>query len=172
MAIVYLGLGSNIGDRSANVSVALREISRVGRIFAVSRVYESAPVGHAEQEVFWNLVVRVSTSLGPLELLVRLKAIESAMGRVATFANGPRLIDIDILFYNDIVLNDGEVVIPHPRALERAFVLRPLLEVCPALVDPRSSRPVSSFLDAVAAQEAFALPANGSSTAERWESRS
>jgi 2-amino-4-hydroxy-6-hydroxymethyldihydropteridine diphosphokinase len=166
VGIAYLGLGTNIGDRSANLQRALQEMSRAARIFAVSRVYESAPVGYAEQDVFWNLVARVSTSLAPAELLVRLKAIESSMGRVATFRNGPRLIDIDILFYDDLVVDDDGVAIPHPRALERAFVLRPLLEVGAELVDPRSARPVASFLPGVEGQVAFPVETSEMSRAE------
>jgi 2-amino-4-hydroxy-6-hydroxymethyldihydropteridine diphosphokinase len=152
VSIAYLGIGTNIGERSANMERALREISRVARITDVSRTYESAPVGHADQPAFHNAAVRVSTSLTALELLRRLKDAEARMGRTPTFTNGPRLIDIDILFFDDAVIDEGVLQIPHPRALQRAFVLRPLLEIAPDLVDPRSGRAIADALGDVADQ--------------------
>jgi 2-amino-4-hydroxy-6-hydroxymethyldihydropteridine diphosphokinase len=157
--IVHLGIGTNLDDRHANIDRALRAISHLARITRVSRIYESAPVGFAEQPPFWNLVVRASTALPPAELLTRLKEIERSMGRVPTFRNGPRLIDIDILFYDDMIVDDGSLSIPHPRAHERAFVLRPLYEVAPGLVDPRTGALVADGLSAVAEQEASPIDA-------------
>ena len=157
MATVYLGLGTNIGDRNNNLTRALREISRSARVRDVSHVYESAPVGYADQDTFWNIAVRASTSLPPRELLVKLKEIEARMGRTPTFANGPRLIDIDILFYGDTVMSDGALTIPHPRAVQRAFVLRPLAEIATDLTEPTSRRRITEFLADVADQDATAL---------------
>ena len=157
MPIVYLGLGTNLDDRRANLDVALRSISRVASISRVSPVYESAPVGYAHQPPFWNLVVRASTALPAADLMIRLKEIERDMGRVPTFRNGPRLIDIDILFYGDAVIEDAHVQVPHPRAHERAFVLRPLADVAPDLIDPRTGQPVANGLRVVADQVASVL---------------
>jgi 2-amino-4-hydroxy-6-hydroxymethyldihydropteridine diphosphokinase len=150
----WLGIGTNMDDRAANMTRALREIGRAGRVLAVSRIYASAPVGYVEQDTFWNAAVHLSTSLPPRELLLRLKEIEAAMGRTPTFTNGPRLIDIDILFYDSVVLDEGGLQIPHPRALERAFVLRPLVEVAPELVDPVSGRRIMDVVPDVADQVA------------------
>jgi 7,8-dihydro-6-hydroxymethylpterin-pyrophosphokinase len=101
----------------------------------------------------------VSTALPPVELLHRLKESEQRMGRTPTFRNGPRLIDVDILFYDDIILSTDALVIPHPRALERAFVLRPLLDIAPGMIDPRTARPLADSLDAVAMQAAAPVTA-------------
>lgn len=151
MPAAYLGIGTNVGDHAANVAHSLSHISRVGRIYETSPIYATAPVGHIEQAAFWNLVVRVSTALPPEELLLRLKEIEQRMGRVATFRNGPRLIDIDIVLYGDVVM-DGAVQIPHPRFMQRAFVLRPLADIAPDLVDPRTGRRIVDALADVADQ--------------------
>jgi 2-amino-4-hydroxy-6-hydroxymethyldihydropteridine diphosphokinase len=157
VATAYLGLGTNIGDRGANLSRAVREIGRVARVLETSRVYESAPIGYAEQDVFWNMAARVSTSLPARELIVGLKRIEARMGRTPTFANGPRLIDIDILFYDDVIVDEAGLTIPHPRAMERAFVLKPLLELNPDLIEPKSGRRIQDFLPGVATQHADPL---------------
>ena len=98
MPVAYLGIGTNLDDRRANIDRALRAVSRVASITRTSPIYESAPVGYADQPPFWNLVVRASTGLPPAELMIRLKEIERDMGRGPTFRNGPRLIEIDILF--------------------------------------------------------------------------
>jgi 2-amino-4-hydroxy-6-hydroxymethyldihydropteridine diphosphokinase len=154
VAIAYLGLGTNLDDRGANLARALREIERIARIYDVSRIYETAPVGYADQPEFWNLAVRVSTALPPAELMRRLKEIEQRMGRAVTFVNGPRLIDIDILFYNDEIVDEPTLQIPHPRLMQRAFVLRPLAEIAPALTDPRSGRRIQDALVDVSDQAA------------------
>lgn len=157
MAIAYLGIGTNIGDRGANISRALREISRASRVLAVSRVYQTAPIGYADQPAFWNLAVKVSTSLPARDLLLRLKDAERLMGRTVTFANGPRVIDIDVLFYDDLVVDDGVLVVPHPRVMERAFVLRPLVEIASLLVHPGTGGLVFEGLGEVADQVAVVL---------------
>ena len=159
MAVAYLGIGTNLDNRSANISSALREIANVADVDAKSRIYETAPIGFADQPAFWNLVIRVSTELSPHDLMRRLKRIESDMGRVTTFTNGPRLIDIDILTYDDIVLDDDRIQVPHPRMMERAFVLRPLAEIAPTMIDARSGRSISDALADVAEQVAFPVTA-------------
>ena len=146
MRTVYLGLGTNLGERESNLRDALGRLAADVRIEAVSAVYESEPVGFRAQPDFWNLVVRGQTELEPRALLGAIKEIERAMGRRPSFRNAPRVIDIDILVYDDVVLDLPELSIPHPRMLERAFVLRPLAELAPGLVHPRTGRTIAEHL--------------------------
>ena len=132
----WLGLGTNLGDRRAILRGALGALGGLGRIDAVSSVYETEPVGLRAQPVFWNLVLRLVTSLGPAALLAAAQDIELAQGRTRPFPNAPRTLDIDLLLYDDVVLTNPGLRVPHPRLLERAFVLRPLAEVDPALRHP------------------------------------
>jgi 2-amino-4-hydroxy-6-hydroxymethyldihydropteridine diphosphokinase len=129
----YLGLGTNIGDRERNLQDALKRISAVARIDTVSSVYETEPVGFKEQEDFWNVVARVKTDLPAAQLMDELIAIEKTMGRERSFPNAPRIIDIDILLYDDVRVDTAHLQIPHPRLTQRAFVLKPLLEIAPHL---------------------------------------
>lgn len=140
MATVFLGLGTNLGDREANLRAALRMLRDVVRIEAVSAVYESEPVGYRAQPDFWNLVVRAMTRLEPLALLEAVRGIERALGREPSFRNAPRVMDIDLLLYDDVELDLPELTLPHPRMLERAFVLKPLAELAPDAVHPRTGR--------------------------------
>jgi len=133
---VYLGLGSNMGERQENLTLALDYISQRLRIEKKSSVYDTEPVGDAKQPRFLNMVCRVTTSLAPATLLTVLKGIESKMGRLPGPPNSPRPIDIDILLYGDQVIETHELKIPHPRLAERAFVLVPLVEIAPDLVHP------------------------------------
>lgn len=135
-ARVLLALGSNVGDRLQNLRAAVAQIGRVLDVERVSRVYESAPVGYQEQPDFLNLVLRARTELEPLALFARLQEIERGLGRERSFRNAPRTIDIDILSYDDCVLSSEQLTIPHPRMLERAFVILPLLEVAPDFRHP------------------------------------
>jgi 2-amino-4-hydroxy-6-hydroxymethyldihydropteridine diphosphokinase len=143
---VYLGLGTNIGDRARNLHEALRRIATVVQIEATSSVYETEPVGYADQPEFWNMVVRCSTDLPARQLMQELLAIEAAMGRERTFKNAPRIIDIDMLVYDDVVIADRDLAIPHPRMNERAFVLRPLLEIAPDLKDSQTHESYAAIL--------------------------
>ncbi len=145
MTRVYLGLGTNLGDRAANLAEARRRLAAEVRLDLVSRVYESEPVGLAEQPLFLNQVAAGETALPPAALLAFLKAIERAMGRVPSIKNGPRLIDLDILFYGDWVLHAGGLVIPHPRLAERSFVLAPLAEIAPDLREPLAGETVGAI---------------------------
>jgi 2-amino-4-hydroxy-6-hydroxymethyldihydropteridine diphosphokinase len=129
----YLGLGTNLGDRAANLHAAIRGIARVGRIDGISDVYESAPWGHADQPDFWNLALRVHTALSARELMLELQSLEKEVGRTPTFRMGPRIIDIDILLYGQDVIDDAELRVPHHGILERQFVLMPLLDLEPAM---------------------------------------
>ena len=144
--IVFLALGSNLGDRLANLKQAIASLSPQMEVKAKSRVYETPPWGYTEQPMFLNQVVKVDTYLEPEPLLKHLKRLEVALGRVPSFQNGPRLIDIDILFYDDRVLNTPSLVIPHPQMHERAFVLMPLNDIAPALAHPTMGKTVSEML--------------------------
>jgi 2-amino-4-hydroxy-6-hydroxymethyldihydropteridine diphosphokinase len=143
---VYLGLGGNLGDRQLNLRQAAAALPESVRIARASRVYETAPWGYTDQPNFLNQVLEVETSLSPLELLGELKKIEAGLGRQQTFRYGPRLIDIDILFYGSRVLDAPGLQIPHPRLAERAFVLAPLAELAPNLVHPTLRKSVADLL--------------------------
>jgi 2-amino-4-hydroxy-6-hydroxymethyldihydropteridine diphosphokinase len=146
MAVVYLGLGTNLGDRGANLRRALRSLSTFAEIEAVSSVYETEPVGFREQPDFWNLVVRIRTALPPAALLAAVKEIERELGRQPSFRNAPRVIDLDLLLYDGQTISTPDLTIPHPRLLERAFVLRPLVEIGPELRHPGTNRKLSDHL--------------------------
>ena len=130
---VYLGLGSNLGDRQANIEKALKLLNDTLQIELVSSIYETEPVGYVEQPMFLNAVCCGQTELGPLQLLSLVKGIEASLGRVSSFPNAPRTIDLDIIFYGSMIMQTPELTIPHPRLEERAFVLIPLLEIAPDL---------------------------------------
>jgi 2-amino-4-hydroxy-6-hydroxymethyldihydropteridine diphosphokinase len=145
-AVAYLGLGSNVGDRRVHLGAALHGLRKIGGIEAVSSVYRSDPVGFADQPDFWNLVTRMRTDLQPDALLRAVKALEAELGRTPTFRNGPREIDIDLLLYDDRVL-DGDPTVPHPRMAVRAFVLVPLVELDAEALDPRTGNPFRTYLE-------------------------
>lgn len=136
LATVYLALGSNLGDRQTNLEGAMKRLAQELVIEQTSSLYETEPVGYREQPLFLNAVCRATTNLSPFELLHLDKEIETALGRVPSFPNGPRIIDVDILLYGEEVMETAELTIPHPRLPERAFVLVPLAEIAPQLVHP------------------------------------
>ncbi len=133
---VYLGLGSNLGDRDANLAAALQALAAVVTIERVSSVYDTAPMLYTDQPRFHNLACQITTSLAPLALLHAVKAIERQLGRQPGPRYGPRVIDIDLLLYDQLILNTPELTLPHPQMAERAFVLAPLAEIAPTLAHP------------------------------------
>jgi 2-amino-4-hydroxy-6-hydroxymethyldihydropteridine diphosphokinase len=136
MAIVYLGLGSNIDDKETHITQALHLISQICTIKKTSHLYLTEPIGNTKQEWFLNCAVEVETKLHPEQLLSSFKSIERTLGRIKTKKNGPRIIDIDILFYADQVVQTKNLVIPHPLLQERLFVLQPLMDLNPDFVHP------------------------------------
>jgi len=150
---VYLALGSNIGDREANLRAAIQSISTAGiPVLRESCIYETEPVGYTGQRWFLNMVVEAETALFPLQLLARTGKIERALGRVRTVPNGPRTIDIDILLYGDAVVRTPRLEIPHPRMHQRRFVLAPLADLAPGLRHPLLRQTVRQLLDAAPPQ--------------------
>lgn len=150
MPTVYLGLGTNLGDREANLKEAVRRLNEAGvRVLARSPLYETTPVGYLDQPDFLNAVCRAETDLAPGDLLCVVKGIEAEMGRRPAFRNAPRPIDVDILFYDDLVLSTPDLAIPHPRLAERAFVLVPLADLAPGLRHPVLGHTIAALLAAV-----------------------
>ncbi len=145
--IVYIGLGSNLGDRRATLRDAVRQLGAYGQVVAVSSLYETEPVGLREQPWFLNAVVALETELDPHSMLATLLAIERRAGRVRTFRNAPRTLDLDLLLYGTLVSESEHLSLPHPRLHERSFVLVPLAEIAPELVHPRLGEPVRVLLD-------------------------
>src|SRR5689334_21383424 len=133
---VYLALGSNLGDRLENLKEAIAALPPQMEVKAKSSVYETPPWGYEDQPKFLNQALKAKTYLDPEPLLKHLKRLEVALGRKESFPNGPRLIDMDLLFDDDLVLNRPSLVIPHPRLHERGFVLLPLMDINRELVHP------------------------------------
>jgi 2-amino-4-hydroxy-6-hydroxymethyldihydropteridine diphosphokinase len=136
MADVYLSLGANLGERAATLRRAVRDFAALGTVTRVSSLYETEPVGYTDQPNFLNAVVMLETELEPLELLAGTSAIEHAHGRQRSFKNAPRTLDIDILFFGERIIAESNLVVPHPRLAQRAFVLVPLAEIAPELRHP------------------------------------
>lgn len=146
MSLVYIALGSNLVDRAVNLAVARQMLAHDTWALKCSSIYQTAPWGYSDQDDFYNQVLECETSLSPMRLLRRLKRIEKRMGRKKTFRNGPRVIDLDILFYDDLILEAKRLVIPHPRLHERAFVLVPIAEISPGFVHPVLGKTIVELL--------------------------
>ena len=151
---VFIGIGANLGAARENFERAMRGVSEFSTVLAVSSLYESDPVGLPGQPKFTNAVAKVGTELSPFALLGRLKEIEREMGRKKTVRWGPRVIDLDIIFYGDLVMESDSLVIPHPRAHERKFVLEPLLEIEPAAAHPATGKSLKEILSGLGSSRA------------------
>lgn len=149
LATAYLCLGSNLGEREKNLTQALTSLSQKVNLEKVSSIYETEPVGYKEQPFFLNMVCQITTDLSPWELLRLAKNIESKMGRVFSFTNAPRPIDIDILFYDDQSIQTQNLTVPHPRLADRAFALIPLAEIAPELTHPGLDKSVAELASSV-----------------------
>lgn len=147
--IIYLALGTNLGDRFANLQAAIAALPPAVRVLAQSPVYETPPWGLTGQPAFLNMVLKGETALAPVELLKRLKLLETGLGRLPAVRWGPRRIDMDILFYDKLILDTPELTIPHPHLHERAFVLVPLADLAPDLVHPLLSATIKQLRSAV-----------------------
>lgn len=149
---VYLGLGSNLGERGLHLSQAMDFLSERIKIEKKSPIYDTAPVGNPNQPRFLNMVIRVSTRLPANALLFMAKGIEAKLGRVPV--DTPRPIDIDILFYGDQIINNPpQLIVPHPRLAERAFVLVPLADIAPDLLHPVKKKTIKQLLAEVEGRE-------------------
>lgn len=142
---IFLSLGSNLGDRASNLQTAIKEISQFTELKGQSSIYETSPMGYKEQCHFLNQVIEIYTELSALELIFRIEEIEHKMGRVRETENGPRTIDIDILFYGQTIINQQNLQIPHPRIEERKFVLIPLEEIAPEYPHPISKKTIKEL---------------------------
>jgi 2-amino-4-hydroxy-6-hydroxymethyldihydropteridine diphosphokinase len=155
MSVAYIALGANLlspaGPPEATLAAAAERLAALGPITVRSSLYSTAPVGYANQPRFANAVVALETHLSPQQLLDGLLSIELDFGRdrIASPPNGPRTLDLDILFYGDMVLSESGLEIPHPRLATRAFVLVPLNEIAPHLRDPRSGKTVAEMLESL-----------------------
>ena len=157
MATVFLGLGSNLGKREENFRKALKLLAKKVKVEKLSSFYETEPQGFKEQDFFLNAVCKVSTDLKPQEVLILAKDIEAKLGRKPGFRNSPREIDIDILLYDDLRLDIPDLIIPHPLLATRAFVLVPLAEIAPGMVEPVTRKSIAMLLSEVEGKEGVRL---------------
>jgi 2-amino-4-hydroxy-6-hydroxymethyldihydropteridine diphosphokinase len=148
MTVVYLGLGSNLGEKETNIKGALTHIVKLGKVTKVSPLYLTEPVGVSDQDWFLNCVVEIETEVDPKTLLSKLKSIERKLGRKKTVKNGPRSIDIDILFYGSDILTTKTLTIPHPLLQDRLFVLQPLIDLNPCFLHPVLHKTIQELYDA------------------------
>ena len=150
MIKAYLGLGSNMGDRAHQLQQAIQIIDRFQHIdvTSVSSIYETEPVGYTDQPQFLNLCIEIETTLKPQELLKRCLETEQALHRVRKIRWGPRTLDVDILLYGNEIIEEDNLIIPHPRMVERAFVLIPLNDIASKHIEPRSQRLIKNLVTA------------------------
>ena len=149
-----------MGDKEDNMRNALKLIKDMDEIRKVSPLYQTEPMGFKDQSFFLNCVIEVQTNSNPEQMLLFLKSIEQKLGRTASVKNGPRIIDIDILFFDDFCIENDDVIIPHPRLHERLFVLIPLMDVNPDVIHPLLKKTVRELYDAVQHEEMVTLYKN------------
>lgn len=158
--VAYLSAGSNLGDRKSNLENGIRGLLEAGLVVRrISSVYETEPVGFLEQPWFLNIALEMGTHLSPRELLVCCLEVESRIGRVRTFAGAPRLLDIDILLYDDLIIDEPGLRIPHPRMTRRRFVLGPLAEIAPEVEHPELRVNIACLLSTCTDRSAVILHA-------------
>jgi 2-amino-4-hydroxy-6-hydroxymethyldihydropteridine diphosphokinase len=148
MALVFLGLGTNLGDKKQHLDDALNALGKVGRVISQSAFYSSEPWGFESDNEFLNAVVLIQTELQPFDLLTATQQIEHSLGRTAKTVTGyaDRMIDIDILLYDNLIVDESVLKIPHPLITERDFVLIPLVEIAPDVVNPATGRKFSDYI--------------------------
>lgn len=161
MTTVYLALGSNVGDSQAHIKRAVELLGASIHDISQAPVYHSKPIGHTDQGVFLNTALRGRTNLEPDTLLEFIKEVEDKVGRTPTFTNGPRQIDVDIILYDDLRLETPALTVPHPAFRDRDFVLRPLADLDPDLIDPSTGRTISQLLTAIAPSDRSIIDSNG-----------
>jgi dihydroneopterin aldolase/2-amino-4-hydroxy-6-hydroxymethyldihydropteridine diphosphokinase len=147
MTIVYLGLGSNIPDKEEHLNTAILFLKEFCTVKAISPLYLTEPIGFPDQDWFLNCVIQIETNADPQTLLSNIKSIEQKLGRKKTIQNGPRTIDIDILFYGDLVVHTKQLVIPHPRLQDRLFVLQPMMDLNPSFLHPVLHKTIQELYD-------------------------
>ena len=142
MVKVYVGIGSNLGDKENNIKKAIALLKEKCKALKISSLYETEPVGYKAQDWFLNCAVSLETDLKPEELLNFFQSIEKILGRIRTIKNGPRTIDLDILFYGTKIIKTKSLKVPHPRLHKMRFVLEPLNELCPKLMHPKLKKSI------------------------------
>jgi len=157
VAKAYLGIGSNIGNRKKNIRKSINLIKNKCKIIKISSIYKTEPIGYKNQNWFINCVIKIETKLTPEELLIFLKNTELKLKRIKKIKNGPRTIDLDILFYKNSIINKYNLIIPHPRAHERLFVLTPLKEISPKLIHPILRKNITNIIKGVKDGQVFKL---------------
>ena len=149
MAKVYIGLGSNLANKERNITRAINLIGKKSKILRKSSLYKTDPIGFADQDWFLNCVIKIGTDMLPEGLFSFLKSIEKKLKRENLIKNGPRTIDLDILFYEDKVIKSKNLIIPHPRMHKRLFVLRPFAEISPDFVHPTKKKNIKQLIQKI-----------------------
>ncbi|MEK7085665.1 MAG: 2-amino-4-hydroxy-6-hydroxymethyldihydropteridine diphosphokinase [Patescibacteria group bacterium] len=144
--LVFISLGTNLGNRAQNLEIALEKLLKFVNVIKKSKIYETKPIDYKNQPLFLNMVVKIETKLSARELITKLQEVENEMGRIKKIKKGPRIIDLDILYYNNEIINEPNLKIPHPRAYKRNFVLTPLKELAPDLMDPKKHKTITQLL--------------------------
>ncbi len=154
---VFLSLGSNMGDRLRYIKDAIKALRDTSQIIAISPVYETSPYGYVKQSYFLNCAVHIKTNSSPSTLLKDIHEIEKFLGRKREIRWGPRTIDIDIIFYDTLILNTPELMIPHPDMQNRLFVLKPLADIAPQIVHPILKKSIKELLDSLHSKDTCEL---------------